>query len=215
MKTYIKFSKLLHAFCIFCFFLPFFFTGCGSDVPSGKVCDSTLVVADSNFVDTLRSPAFSSMDSLKLNSSLKMDSTIRETEDSSKKVSSDSDNKDKSLTMEICEKYSFFKLLLMPEEDTYTGFGSVINLIPHIPYYSIMIAIIFLLFGLLIKFIEKEAIRVICLVDLIIVLFLFLSLGIGFQSLSLWGYWVALSAHSILLLLDLYILVKSKSIKVG
>ena len=211
MKTYKKFSRLLHVFCVFCFFLPFFFTGCGSE--TSTPVDSTAV--DTNFIDTLRTPAFSTIDSSKLKSSLNVDSTTREIEDSSKKVSNDSDKKDKGLSMEICEKYPFLSSLLMPVKDTYTGFGSLLDSIEYISFYSIVIAFIFLLFGLLIKFIEKEALRVICLVDLIIVVFLFLSVGIGFQSESLWGYWVALSAHSILLLLDLYILIKSKSIMVG
>ncbi len=204
------FSKLLHLFCIFCFLLPFFFTGCDSSESSLPV-DSTSI--DKTSIDTLRNDIVSSVDSSKLKSSLKEDSTTKEIEKSYEKISTESDKKDKSLTMEICDKYSFFKLVLMPEKDTYTGFGSVINLIPHIPFYSIMIAFIFLLFGLIIKFIEKESLKINFLVDLIIVLCLILSVGIGFNSESLWGYWFALGVHSILLLFDLYILIDSKSKK--
>lgn len=118
-------------------------------------------------------------------------------------------NNDKPYSNTICNKYPFFKPILVPKENNYTGLASALNVFEVIYLFSCFISLLLLLLiAILIKFIERNARKSIVLIELFSFLFLFISqpnIQITFNSNILWGYWCCLGCMGILALFDLYL----------
>jgi hypothetical protein len=150
---------------ILCFILPFFETGCNStkaaeEVTENAVCDSSEVI------DSL--PIKS--DAEESNSAFKVDTSQKE---------SSNEDIEESISRSLASKSRFLKILLYPEEYTYTGLGAVVETIPHLTYFALTLA--FLLF--LTSFITK------CLSSLVDIQLIFYE-GLAFIFLIIAKNWI-------------------------
>jgi hypothetical protein len=215
-------SKILQAIVILTFTLPFFYTGCGNDKASEKenaVKDSLEAVSlakeerasliSDSFVKASNSEAVHQEKPERENA----DSTVAKGISTSKETIArqpHKSNKEEQLTDEIVADYPSLSLLLMPSKDTYSGFGTVINGIPFIVFFALSISMLLLIVGLLIKFIEPQALKTTVIIDAMILLGIWVSRSPSWNSERLWGFWVCLCLTGMLLVYDIYVLITRK-----
>jgi hypothetical protein len=203
MKQLHFYSITLHFATLCCFFLPFFYTGCGEEkTPETTRVDTTAASTRDSLLsskptpkDTTQKMTSSPEDSVpKFSASSKQDSAI--------KAANDNDD----LSLKICLKLPFLRPFLVSKPDTYSGIALVINMSQYFIYYAIVFSVLLLLLSLLIKYIEPSARFSILLLEGISLICLFFSEANALESKELWGYWVAFSCLFVLAFLDGYIL---------
>lgn len=199
MIKHFKFSKGLHWITFCCFFLPFFYTGCGPSYKEKEAAekakqDSAATITSNSVKEPKDSLTAKSFDITynKQIASLSAD-TISKTET-------------KTPSQKIVNEFKILRPVLIPKEDTYTGIATVIDSIPFIAYFAIFISFLFLIISLIIKFIEKNARKTIVLLDVLTIIFLFISTPYSWNSEKLWGFWVATTFTIVLTIYDFYII---------
>jgi len=227
-------SKILHILAILSFLLPFFYNGCGgpsAEELAKKAADSARV---SDSIAQLKFDSSRIADSIAMTRQPINDSTSKnlvktnkiETTDLLTKQDSQNDsvvsksfskNENKcwnemedSYSDELITEYPFLSIILKPNTDTYTGLGSVFNMFCLIYMFSLTISFILLIIGLLIKFIEPSAFKTAIVLEIFILIGIIITEFPSFSYEKLWGYWIALSLASLLLLYDIYIIIKNK-----
>ena len=121
-----------------------------------------------------------------------------------------SDNDPKSASEKIAGYFPFLKPILTPKKNTVTGIGTVLDLTPFIFYYGlIFICFLFLIIALVIKYMDKGAVRTIGLIETLAFICLFFS-HYPLISEKLWGYWVGLLFLLTLLIYDFYLIFRRK-----
>jgi hypothetical protein len=217
MRKYDRFSKVIHTAVLCSFFLPFFFTGCGNKKQDdGSEIDATENTANLETTTTEDTSSINYTSTIVENQTPKVDSSNKE----SNLVITDSNSslnqmKPKYISERICNTFEFLRPLLIPELNTYTGIGVVIDSIPATPFFSAFISLLFLFISLLIKYIEKNARISIVLLESLALIFLIMATPYSFTSHKLWGYAVALVLIAFLIVYDLYIIRINKQVSLS
>lgn len=206
----IKYSRFLHVLVLFTFFLPFFYSGCGGSGAEEKAKQEAKHQADSIAEVTREMDSLVSLypDTFQANISYNTDSTT--VSDSIDTIAKDNQvfnylNDDENLSLTIIKKFPILKPLLNPEQNVYTGLGTVINLFPLMFLFGAFLSMLFLLSGFVVKFLEKTALKTILFLEVIAALFLYNAAPLDVWGEKLWGYWVGLTSILILILFDFYI----------
>jgi len=212
-------SKILHGIVLLCFLLPFFYTGCG---PSAKEMaakekakqDSIEAVRkagiDTSSVKTIPEDTVKPLSDAEKLALLKDSIREKQALDSLDKTATENDDKEKNLSDIIVEKHPFFRPFLLPEPNTYTGLGQVINLLNYAFFCSLFISFLLLILGLLFRFTDKHARISVIILDFIALIFLFLSPAFFWAGDILWGYWLTFTLLGLLFLYDIFILIMQK-----
>ncbi|MFN8437845.1 MAG: hypothetical protein U0V72_09405 [Cytophagales bacterium] len=193
MTKLLKYSRTYHCLLFLCLSLPFFYTGCAhkteATVESTKV-DSVNIVVDTSAQVDKYSQTDTNLDSVK---SISRDQEINQ-------------NEEKLLSQKISIWSPFFKPILIPQTDTFTGLAMLIDSVANIQYFSFFLFWFLLCLSLLIKFIERNAFKVILLLDTLSLIFLLLAKPVAFEFHRLYGVWVTIGFLLILIIIDSFIL---------
>lgn len=198
MTKHQKYSRILHWVTLCCFLLPFFYTGCRQNVeeyaPPGKeLKDSIEFKANQTITSTQDSVFEQSTDTNPDTLSTQLsDTTV-----------SNSKNESFTPSQEISYKYKFLRPFLVSKEKTFSGFAILIDSIIIIPYFAVFISFLFLIISLAVKFIDRNANKVIVLLDFLALISLFFSEPYSLISEKLWGFWIALIFVLILTVYDI------------
>ena len=217
MKT-ITISKLLHITVMLTFLLPFFYTGCGAVKKEKPYQDSDAKVMTSSkeINDKDTNKIINPADTLGVasNASTSNASTLVNKNAIANKdtINKKKDKDDEQLCDKLVEKIPALSIILIPSNETYSGLGTLINLLAYIVWFSIFISFLFLLLGILIKIIEPNSIKIIVILDILILTGILISKSPSWNSERLWGFWVCVIITSILLAFDSFMLFKNKYI---
>ena len=217
MKKQNRISKILHWIVLLSFFLPFFYTGCGSkeELVSSAQSDSISstemlrdsVKPDSILTETLRTSNqnnFEEFDSSKVKESkIQSDSIVDEPE-----------LNPNDFAQIICDKFPFWQPFLIPDLETYTGVGLIIASIGAIIFLGVLFSFLLLIIGLSIKSIDTGARKSIVLIEVLALILLSIAHPYSLSSKTLWGFWVCLSLISLLTAYDFYLIKYSKGQKI-
>jgi len=182
-----------------CFLLPFFYDSCANEKkPEKATLDSTYVVVpmDTTLEDSI-SQKNNSLDSTNITST---DTTVIEP----------TNQKDELLSETIIKKYPILKLVLTPNQNTYTGLATIIINIPFLRLSATTVTFVLLLIGLLAKLIDKNAGKTFLMLEICSFLFLLFASPLLLAYDLLWGYWICLLCISALISIDAYIIYKQK-----
>lgn len=202
----IKYSRLLHVLVLCAFFLPFFQSGCGSPSAEEKAKQEAQFQADSIAKATREMDSLMSFepDTFQANISSATVSmpvdTIAKNNEAFNYLSDD-----QNLSLTIIKNFPILKPLLHPEQNVYTGLGTAINLFPLMFLFGTFLSMLFLLVGLVVKFLEKSAFKTILFLEIIAALFLYNAAPFNVWGEKLWGYWVTFTSIIILIIFDFYI----------
>ena len=212
MKT-ITISKLVHITVMLTFLLPFFYTGCGAVKNEGPFKDSDTKVKTSskegNLKDSNKIINSTETSRIASNVSASKDSTLfnkKTNANSTDSINHKKDKDDEQLCDKLVEKIPALAIILIPSYKTYSGLGTLINLLAFISWFSIFISFLFLLLGLVIKIIEPNSIKIIVILDILILIGILISKSPSWNSERLWGFWVCVVTTSILLAFDCFML---------
>jgi hypothetical protein len=194
-----SYSIKLNAAALFCFLLPFFYTGCESTTETATSDSTAVQVEEPPLPQNSITDTSSSLDSTKLASA--KDTTTDTTAKQKDSTTTDPNN----VAQIVSEKYPILAPLLVPKPDTFTGVAMVINDVVFFSYYALVLCFLLLLISLCIKFIEPQARKSILLVETIALIALMLSTPVSINSKTLWGYWVSLFVVLCLVAYDVYI----------
>jgi|GEM_PF-2284345 hypothetical protein len=201
MKKLSNYSKKIHVVAICCFLLPFFYVGCDDD--KKKVIETADTVSATVLADSIAEK--------QEDSSVVIQDTIIEQTVIIDTVTTQENDEEKSdlISIQISKKYTFLQpILVSNNNNTFSGIATVIDGLYRTPFFATFLSFLFLLLGLLLKFIEPQATKAISLMNIIAFAALTISVPMALYSERLWGYYVALIVVGILMILDLYILRK-------
>lgn len=129
-QSTIKVSRFVHFLLILSFILPFFKTGCNSEKATEEVTDNK-VGDSSELIDSLTLKS----DVEESSSAIKLDTTQKEF---------NNENMYESVSRNLALKSRIFKMLLYPEENTFTGLGAVVDRTPYITFFALNLAFLLL-----------------------------------------------------------------------
>lgn len=221
MTKHFKYSKGLHWATLCCFLFPFFYTGCGPS--AGEKAAKEKATQDSSALyQTVIAPETNNADTAQQEGALTksvdtiVEKTISQIDPSKEPVpslhpettASEPEKESKNPSEKISNKFPFLKPFLIPKSDTYTGIATVIDTISFITFLAVFISFFFLIISLAIKFIEVSAKKTIAFLDILALIFLFISqpFSLGGDNEKLWGFWVALTFVFSLTIYDLYLI---------
>ena len=211
-KHYI-YSKLLHLTTLCCFFLPFFYFSCCSGPSKAEIEAKEKVKLDSLEAvgvkkDTTDNYTEKHVDTTIQTKITKLDTSVQN--NSSNYDTSKTEDKSGTLSKRICRKYMFFKPLLIPRENIYTGVAMAIDSFIFNFYVGTLVAFVLLITSLIVKLIDINARITNVLLEILVIIFFMLSYTKEEDSYTLWGYWVCLSFVIVLTLYDVYVLILYK-----
>jgi hypothetical protein len=196
MKNNLLFSKLIHALLIMSFILPFFFTGCEQKeeitTASGNVF---------NGIDTSNIVANTDTSSILINESINTNTETRQ---------NNNNNDESSFSEELSKNNKLLKFILTPNENTYTGFGTIVDTFPYFSFFSITISFIILLITFINKIIESNHTKSIVLNELISLIFLIMTNKGVFAEKKLYGFWITIILFVIIIIYDYYLLTSKR-----
>jgi len=190
MSKQLKVSKFLHWLTFLCLTLPFYFDGCGT-----KPVEREIINQDSTIIHLAK------VDSLRENN---------DAETSQLNDSTNDERLEKKPSQKLSEEYPLLKPVLIPKESTYTGFAEMIDTFEYLKCFGTLLFVLFLLVGLVLKYVDKTALASFTFIDLISLTFLLTSEPAMFNFDRLWGFWVTLSLVVILTVYDTYSLIKNR-----
>lgn len=164
MKKLLKYSKLLHWLTYLCLCLPFFYTGCKKAVAA----PAQTVQIDTTSVNPELSNAVR-LDSIAINKERK---SIVEEE-------SKSEEPEKELSEKLSEEYAFLQPILVSDDKTFSGLAMIIDSGRYVAVFSVFIYFLLSILSLSIKHFDSSAIKSIVLLEVLALLFLFISEPIG------------------------------------
>jgi len=186
-----NYSKIIHAFALLCFLLPFFYTGCEEVKQSESPMDTLSVFTkDTLVIDSIISYPKDTTKSIVQSDTIYSNNT------------KESDN----ISQELSYQYPFLKPILIPKKDTFTGLAILIDTSFYIPLFATFVSFLLLLIGLVAKFIDAKAKVTILLLDLVSLLFLFIAEPNLWVTKNLWGYWLAIGFIIGLSVYDFYVI---------
>lgn len=215
----IYFSRLVHFLALLSFITPFFFNACSHptkaelEVMQKTKEDSIEKSLKSNhtFKDSVSSPI---MDAVGREMPTDTTITVADKADSLKITSTETtsykykeNKKDSMLADMIASKYPFLKIILVPGKDSVSGLGTVLNNIHFISFFGTSFSLLLLFVGLLMKYLDKNALKSVLLIHLLNLAFLSCSQTLYFETERLWGFWLCLALSSIVTLYDAYLLI--------
>jgi hypothetical protein len=203
MKKSLLYSRILQFSIVLSFLLPFFFVGCDSKSEEAAAADSTLV-ADI-IVTSVDSLHLYPKDTTSVSDSIAgsvTETTIYKKEDDS----------DTTFSQKLSTNYPLLSIFLIPGEHVMTGASLVLDIGSESIFLNIFFAFLLLIICVLVKFIEKTAVRTQILLNILAILFLFLyAPGLSFDRL--WGFWICIILLVATLALDIYRLIITRSKK--
>jgi len=209
MKKYYNYSIGFHWIVFLCFLLPFFYDSCAEKKhEEALVIDTASVVTAPVIADTILITEVIDTSKTQINVSTAIDSS---------KTDKDADNNSNEfISQQLSKKYIFLEPILIPENDVYSGIACIIDAIPFIGLFATFISFLFFITSLIVKFIDKDARKVISLLDIIALIFLasaarMTSIFGNFERR--WGFWVCLFCATALTIYDLYIIKIQKAQK--
>lgn len=213
MKAHSVKSILLHIVTICCFCTPFYLNTCSvfrekkteeAAIDSTAFATDAVVVADSTFQSTSIEPSNDSINNVII---FKMDSVEIAKNDSIQKTKPEEDKKE-LLSEYISRNYPFFKPILIPNDEVFTGLASSIDALKYISYFACFISLLFLFLSLTIKLVDENAKLSIVIIESLALIILASSKLISFDFDYLWGFWLTLFLILALLCYDIFILNK-------
>ncbi len=213
MKKHFAYSKRLHLATLCCFLLPFFyFTGCGPSAEEKAARekatqDSIIAVEKTMTTNVFVKPDTINKERIKENVS---DTTIQTKESTPIAREPEKEDKSKSNSEKISDKYGFLSPILIPKPNTYTGLASIIDTTSLAFLASIFISFLLLIISLVVKFIESKARKTTVLLNFLSLIFLLFSRPYSYDYNILWGYWVAISFVALLTAYDVVIIIIAK-----
>lgn len=208
MTKHQKYSRILHWVTLCCFLLPFFYTGCRQNIeenptPGKVIQDSIEFKANQTITSTQDSVFEQSADTTPDTLSTQLsDTTV-----------CNSKNESFTPSQEISSKYKFLRPFLVSREKTFSGVAIIIDSILIIPYFAVFISFLLLIIGLAVKFIDRNAHKVIVLLDFLALISLFFSKPYSLISEKLWGFWIALILVLVLTVYDIVSIRFNKHLK--
>jgi len=195
-------SKAIHWLAVLCLLLPFFYTGCNREEKEEETVtpDTALVVAE----DTATVVAEDTAMMTPPDTNVIAESVTPEPVDTATPAKS---NKEADvLSEELTEKYPWLKPILIPKEDTSTGLAVVLDSGFYFPLFGSFVFALLLVMGLLIKYLNRKALNIHLLLDLMAIAALLLAHPIAWNMERLWGFWVTLGVVSVMTLYDILVL---------
>jgi hypothetical protein len=213
MIKHFKYSKVIHTITLLCFLLPFFYTGCEKQKVSkamNEAITDSMAVADSVNIQPHKIGCLetNSLDSVK--NVISTDDTTSENKTEALGLIKPQ-KQEEVLSQILSTKYSFLKPLLIPTDETYSGIGAFLNLIPFFKWFAIFLSFLLLVIGLVIKFIDSGSIISIVLIDTIALISLIFSQTPSWNCERLWGFACCVFLASILTFYDLFICKRNRS----
>ncbi len=193
MNKIFKYSKLLHWFTFLCLLLPFFYTGCKEEKETIQQTEIDSTISNIETID-------SSVDSSKLSNEPK--ETIDKTDNSRK------DDKEEMPSQIISREYPFLRLILVSKKDTFSGLAMLIDTGKYVTAFSIFLYVLLSILGLIVKYIDRNAIKPIVIIETLSLLCLIISRPISYNCEILWGFWIAVVLVSISTIFDIYVFTK-------
>jgi hypothetical protein len=193
MTRHFKYSKGLHVLTLFCFLLPFFNTSCDGkskeekekeEMEMAAKADTVIVTEDTGYV-------------VEENISIPVTDSVNTTTNPKKK--------DELPSITLSEKVPFLKPILNPSENVYSGLGTIIDSLQWLPFFITPVAFLLLLISLTAKFIDKNTMRTIILLDLLSFIFLLIAKSLSWDCERLWGLWVTITSIGVLTIYDIFI----------
>jgi len=194
MKKDLLFSKLIHALLIMSFILPFFFTGCEQKEEIVTASENEFYKIDSSNSIT---DANADTSSILINESINTNTETRE---------NNNDNDESSFSEELSKNNKLLEFILTPNENTYTGFGTIVDTFPYFSFFSITISFIILLITFISKIIESNHTKSIVLNEVISLIFLIMTNKGVFAEKKLYGFWITIILFVIIIFYDYYLL---------
>lgn len=214
MTKIFSYSIKLNYAALLCFLLPFFYTGCEKKSETAPSADSLVVDSVALDSDTLKDSTLHSKDSTILNDTLIIDSLENNTTSTIGDSSATSSNENRDdLSLAISKKIPFLAPILISKKNTYSGVAILINNIPFLPLFSIVISFMCLIISLIAKYLEPNSRKIIFLLDIVSFASLAISRPASWIHEILYGYWIALAFVIFLVVCDLYILKTVSQIK--
>ncbi len=133
------------------------------------------------------------------------DSTTAKESDSVRSENSSSKKENELSSTEISKQAPILKPFLNPSDNVYSGIATVFDSIPLICFFMTPIAFLILLIGFTTKFIDKNARRIIVLLDFLVITFLLVAQSLSWECQRLWGFWTTVGFVGLLTIYDIYI----------
>lgn len=212
MKNPITISKFVQVIVLLSFLLPFFPKGCEQKKAEESMVNEQLdkiEAVESNTKNDVNHEAVASLsesfpsDSISIDSLMALNETTKE---ATAKL---------TLTEKLSAKSPLLKLILLPASN-YSGLGYVMDMLESSYTYStqfgVIVGFIFLLLGLIIKL--KDFNSSFLFFNALAIYFVYITEPMLFAgSTRLWGFWVCIVLSVIMVLYDLYVLVKIRKSK--
>lgn len=179
-----------------CLCLPFFYIGCEEKEVVPVVEESQEIKIDSTFENHEKVDEESITSKVK-NEQSSIDDEVSETE-----------NKEKTPSEILSQKYTFLQPVLVSKKNTFSGLAMLIDCGSYIVFFSIFLFFIFSILSLTIKYLESNGTKIIVILNVMSLFFLVISRPIGLFENKLFGFWVTIISFSTVTLLDIYILTK-------
>lgn len=204
----LKYSKSIHVLTLLTFLLPFFYTGCESkeSIEEKEKQASNDVVA----IDSI--PTQSLQDTFTLNNFKEEEAIKSLTEKSTTdnfKNKTEGDNSE-LLSERIVKHSPALKPLLVPDKDTYSGIGYILDSYAYYSAYCLPIAFLLIVICFIIKFIEPNSIKSIAILNAFSLIFLLISnpLSVFSEPQKKWGFWVCVVVLTLQITYDTFLLFK-------
>jgi hypothetical protein len=194
MKNNLLYSKLIHALLIMSFILPFFYTGCEKKEEIVTASENRFNGIDTSISNT---EANTDTSSILINESINTNTDTRQ---------NNNNNDESSFSEELSKNNKLLKFILTPNENTYTGFGTIVDTFPYFSFFSITISFIILLITFINKIIESNHTKSIVLNEVISLIFLIITNKGVFAEKKLYGFWITIILFAIIIFYDYYLL---------
>jgi hypothetical protein len=237
MTKHFRYSKIFHVVAMCCFLLPFFhYTGCGASKvelekkektkqDSIQLSDSlagvavagskhtnqdTISIRETEKLNTIRQEniKINPLDTIVQNT--QVDTLNKQSATMQKDTTSTAENEDETPSKKFSSKFPFFRPILIPSTDTYTGIATVIDSVPYLIFFSSFVSFLLLTIGLMVKYIEIDARKTIFLLDISALICLIISIPPILEFFGsfekLWGFWTCVTILSLLAIYDLYMI---------
>lgn len=113
--------------------------------------------------------------------------------------------KDELISLAIVDKVPLVKPVLNPSKDIYSGLATVIDSFLYICFFLTPVAFLLLIICLTTKFIDKNARRIIILLDILAFISLLFARSLSWDCERVWGVWVTICSIGVLTIYDIYI----------
>ena len=211
MKKHYRNSRILNVAILLCFLLPFFYAGCDPTkeekeaAGQKRIADSIDAALNAAIDSALFADQITDSSNALVKATEADTSIINEIGEEVKELPTDKAKETETISESIVDKFPFLKPILVPDVDTFSGIAIVIDSVPYLAFFTAFISMLLLLISLLSKFIDKQSLKIILMLDLLAFVSLTVSSPISLGFERRYGFIVTLSLLLMQVIYDIYL----------